>query len=157
MRRHLIAALSVCLLATGCADMQGIGPKQGIGTLGGAALGGLGGAQFGKGNGKLAMTAAGTLLGALVGNGIGSSLDKADEMYRQQDMTRAMTVPVGYEVPWNNPQSGNSGVIVPTRTGQRADGAQCREYQQTIYGGGRAQKGYGQACRQQDGTWQIAN
>lgn len=157
MRKIVIAAVSVCLLATGCADMQGIGPKQGIGTLGGAALGGLGGAQLGKGNGQLAFAAAGTLLGALAGSSIGSSLDRADEMYRQQAMERAYTAPVGSPVRWDNPQSGNRGVIVPTRTGQRADGATCREFQQTIYVGGQPQQGYGQACQQQDGSWKIVN
>lgn len=157
MRKGIITALSVCLLATGCADLQGIGPKQGIGTLGGAALGGLGGSQFGGGSGKMAMTAAGTLLGAFIGSGIGVSLDRADRAYAERAMIRAYNEPVGSAVEWKNPQTGNSGVIVPRRVGHDANGYQCREYQQTVYVGGRKQEAYGRACQQQDGTWMIVN
>ena len=56
---------------------------------------------------------------------------------------------------WNNPDSGNSGSITPTRTYQLANGTYCREYQQTITVGGEQQQAYGTACRQPDGTWKI--
>jgi uncharacterized protein YcfJ len=39
-----------------------------LGTLGGAALGGLAGNQFGKGSGKTAATAAGAVAGGLIGH-----------------------------------------------------------------------------------------
>ena len=70
MRKLVLSTLlSASLLATaGCAD--GIGTKQGVGTLGGAAAGGLAGAQIGKGTGQLAATAGGVLLGALLGASI---------------------------------------------------------------------------------------
>ena len=32
----------------------------------------------------------------------------------------------------------------------------CREYTKTIYIGGKAVEGYGTACRQQDGSWEIS-
>ena len=79
MRKLVLSTLlSASLLATaGCAD--GIGTKQGVGTLGGAAAGGLAGAQIGKGTGQLAATAGGVLLGALLGSEVGKSLDRADQ------------------------------------------------------------------------------
>jgi hypothetical protein len=33
----------------------------------------------------------------------------------------------------------------------------CREYTGTIYVGGRAQQGYGTACLQPDGSWQVVS
>lgn len=156
MHKSVIAAVSVCMLASACTT-DGIGPKQGFGTLGGAALGGLGGAQFGSGSGQMAMTAAGTLLGAFIGSGIGVSLDRADRAYAERAMIRAYNAPVGHPVEWDNPRTGNRGVIVPRRVGYDANGQQCREYQQTVYVGGRKQEAYGQACQQDDGTWKIVN
>ena len=70
------------LVATaGCAQQDQYGPKQGVGTLGGAALGGLLGSQFGSGRGKLVTTAVGVLIGALAGSEVGKSLDRADRVY----------------------------------------------------------------------------
>jgi surface antigen len=56
---------------------------------------------------------------------------------------------------WNNPDSGNSGSITPTKTYQLANGQYCRQYQQTITISGEQHQTYGTACRQADGTWQI--
>ena len=129
--------------------------KQTIGGLAGAGLGGLAGAQFGKGSGRLWTTGAGVLLGALAGSSIGGSLDKADQMYAQRAQTQAFSAPVGQQITWNNPESGNSGTYVPTRTGRTNDGRVCREFHQTIVVGGRSQQGVGQACQQSDGSWAI--
>lgn len=154
IKRIACLTLSIALI-TGCADMQGIGQKQGFGTLGGAALGGWAGSQIGGGTGKLAATAAGTLFGALLGNSIGSSLDKADQSHMAQAQQQAFEAPIGQPVQWQNPQSSNYGFITPTRQGYSASGLTCREFQQTIYVGGRSQQAYGTACQQSDGSWQI--
>lgn len=156
MRKLVLSIfLSGSLLATaGCAD--GIGTKQGVGTLGGAAAGGLAGAQFGKGKGQLAMTAGGVLLGALLGGEVGKSLDRADEAYATQAADRAYSAPVGETIRWQNPESGNYGTVTPIREGRNTQtGQYCREFNQTIYVGGRAEQATGRACQQQDGTWQI--
>ncbi|EWY42156.1 membrane protein [Skermanella stibiiresistens SB22] len=156
MRKLVLSIfLSGSLLATaGCAD--GIGTKQGVGTLGGAAAGGLAGAQFGKGKGQLAMTAGGVLLGALLGGEVGKSLDRADQSYATQAADRAYTAPIGEPISWSNPESGNSGIVTPIREGRNNQtGQYCREFNQTIYVGGRAEQATGRACQQQDGTWQI--
>ncbi|UEM05896.1 glycine zipper 2TM domain-containing protein [Skermanella rosea] len=156
MRKLVLSIfLSGSLLATaGCAD--GIGTKQGVGTLGGAAAGGLAGSQFGKGKGQLAMTAGGVLLGALLGGEVGKSLDRADQAYATQAANRAYDAPVGETIQWQNPESGNYGTVTPIREGRNTQtGQYCREFNQTIYVGGRAEQATGRACQQQDGTWQI--
>jgi surface antigen len=151
-----IACITLTLaFVSGCADMQGVGQKQGFGTLGGAALGGLAGSQIGGGAGKLAATAAGTLLGAFLGNSIGSSLDKADQMHMAQAQQQAFEAPIDQPVQWQNPQSSNYGTITPTRQGYSASGLPCREFRQQVYIGGRKREAYGTACRQADGSWQI--
>jgi surface antigen len=61
----------------------------------------------------------------------------------------------GQPTVWQNPDTGNSGSVTPTRTYQLANGQYCREYRQTIVVGGQQNQAYGTACRQPDGTWQI--
>lgn len=130
--------------------------KQNVGTLAGAAGGAILGSQIGGGRGQLAAVAIGTLLGAGIGSEIGASLDKADIAYVNQTTQRALeTSQPGQTLPWSNPQSGVSGTVTPSNYYQMANGAYCREYTQTINVGGRMQEGYGRACRQPDGTWQV--
>ncbi len=155
--RRIACALIAASLLAGCADYQGVGPKQGFGTLSGAAAGGLLGAQAGKGSGNLAMTAFGTLAGALIGSGIGSSLDKADQMYMGRAQSQAFNAPIGQRVRWENDDTGNYGTITPTRQGRDSSGSVCREFQQTVYVGGRPQQAFGQACQQRDGSWKIVS
>lgn len=155
--KKLVAASVAFLMITACTDQYGNGPgtKQTVGTLLGAAGGAALGSNIGKGKGQIVGIAAGTLLGAAVGSGIGASLDRADKMYYNQTYTRTLeTVPSGQTVAWQNPDSGNSGSFTPTRTYQN-NGQYCREFTQTIRVGGQQQQGYGVACRQPDGTWQI--
>lgn len=143
------------LLLTACAEM---GPKETLGTLGGAALGGWAGSSIGGGTGQLAAVAAGTLIGAFIGQEIGSSLDKADQLFAAQTAQNALEYqPSGTTSAWSNPDSGNSGTITPAPAYQTASGELCREYQTTITVGGEAQSGYGTACRQTDGSWQLVN
>ncbi len=130
--------------------------KEVIGTVGGAVVGGVLGSKIGGGTGNAIAIGAGTLLGAALGNSIGSSLDRADLMYQQQAANQALEYSQpGKALPWQNPQSGVSGTIVPQNYYQTASGGYCREYSQTINVGGRIEQGYGRACRQPDGTWQI--
>lgn len=132
--------------------------KQDVGTVLGGVGGAVVGAQFGKGDGKLAMTALGALLGAGIGNQLGASLDKADIQYNNRTAQKAFeTGQAGQSLPWQNPQSGNSGSITPAAPYQQADGSYCREFTQKITVGGKTQSGYGTACRQPDGSWQIVS
>jgi surface antigen len=150
----LLAMISVGLTACETLD-TGMGNKQMIGAGSGAILGGVVGSKVGKGSGQLVGVGVGTLLGLMVGNSIGKSLDQADMMYAQRAEQQAYRAPIGQQVAWNNPQSGNSGTITPVRDGKSSDGRYCREYKQTIYIDGQAQTAVGTACKNTDGTWQV--
>ncbi|HMM13159.1 MAG: RT0821/Lpp0805 family surface protein [Parvibaculum sp.] len=134
-----------------------MGPKQGVGTVGGAVLGGLAGSAVGSGTGRLWATGAGVLLGALVGSEIGKSLDRADRQYMAERTQYALeSAPSGQTVEWRNPDSGHYGTVVPQRAYQD-QGTYCREYTQTVNIGGKTERAYGTACRQPDGSWQIVS
>lgn len=158
MKTKLLAAVAIATIAlTGCESMNGMGNKQLIGTGTGAVLGGVVGSKIGKGSGAMVGVGVGTLLGALVGSEIGQSLDRADMMYANRAQQTAYGSRIGETVSWNNPDSGNYGTVTPTREGRSTSGRYCREFSQTIYVEGRQQTGYGTACQNPDGTWQIAN
>jgi surface antigen len=154
-RTALVAlVVSAPLALGGCQDFQN-NPKTSVGTLAGAGLGGLAGAQFGRGSGQLAATAIGALAGAYLGNQVGRSLDRADQLAMQRTtQTTLETAPSGTPSTWRNPDSGNYGTITPQPAFQR-NGTFCREYTQTITVGGRTEEGVGTACRQPDGSWRI--
>ncbi|MBO88355.1 MAG: hypothetical protein CMP14_02445 [Rickettsiales bacterium] len=143
-------------LVLGACNQHSTGPKQDVGTLLGAGVGALAGSQVGGGKGKLAAVAIGALLGGYAGNEIGKSLDRADKLAATQAARKAQTAPIGQTINWNNPESGNSGTVTPTRQGTNsATGAYCREFRQTVTIGGQTQEAFGRACRQPDGSWKI--
>lgn len=149
--------LAVALAASGCTPPgQGGINKETGGTLIGAGAGAVTGAQFGKGKGQLLAVAIGTIAGALIGREVGRTLDEADRMAMQRTAQVALEKNrTGDASEWDNPDSGHSGTITPTRTYQEASGTYCREYQQTVTIGGKQQRAYGTACRQPDGSWKI--
>ena len=151
--------LSLALMASvalgACENFQNSGTKEKVGSVAGAVAGGLAGSQIGGGSGRLWATGVGTLLGAWVGNEVGKSLDKADYMYAQKAEQQAYQAPLGQTIAWNNPESGNYGTVTPVRDGSTASGDYCREYEQTIYVGGRAETGVGVACKRGDGKWEV--
>lgn len=152
--KTVAAATVIALLATACSSSP-YGEKQTVGTLGGAALGGLLGSQFGDGTGRLVATGAGVLIGGLIGSEIGRTMDEQDRMRANQAVTQAHQAPLGETIVWNNPDSGHSGTVTPVRDGTTSSGLYCREFQQTVTVGGRTETAYGTACRQPDGTWRI--
>lgn len=154
MKIKLLALLVISTLSLS-ACMENMGNKEMMGSATGAVLGGVAGAQFGKGTGQLVGVGLGALLGTMVGSEFGKSLDKADLAYANQAQQQAAVAPVGQAIAWNNPQTGNSGTITPTRDGTTNTGRYCREYTQTIMVGGQKQSGVGQACRNPDGSWEI--
>jgi len=151
-----IAVAVTAVALAGCTE--GAGNKEVGGTLLGAAGGGLLGSQIGSGKGQLAATAAGVFLGGLLGQQVGQSLDRADRLHAAQTYQETLeTAPSGNTQTWRNPDSGNSGSYTPVRTFQTESGRYCREFQQTINVGGQTERGYGTACRQPDGTWEIVS
>jgi surface antigen len=150
------AAAVATLLLAGCVTDGN--QKEMAGTLLGAGLGGLAGSKVGIGKGQLAAVAVGTLAGAMIGRGIGQSLDNVDKLYAERAMNRAAAAPVGQTIAWNNPDTGNRGTVTAVRDGTHTQsGAYCREYQTTVQVGGRTETAYGTGCRQPDGSWRIVH
>lgn len=145
--------LTIVLATTACTTNGG--PKEGLGTLGGAIGGGFLGAEVGSGTGRLVATGIGTFLGAMIGREVGVSLDRADSLAARQAFGSASYAPVGQSVIWSNPRSGNHGYVTPLREGYTPSGLVCREFETTIIVGGRVERGFGTACRQPDGSWAI--
>ena len=130
--------------------------KADIGTAAGAIGGGVIGSTIGGGAGNTAAIIGGALLGGMLGNSVGRSLDNADMAVYDRTTQRAMeTAQPGQTLPWKNSRSGNYGSITPSNYYRDDSGQYCREYSQHITVGGKTQHGYGTACRQPDGTWEI--
>lgn len=154
--KPLIAAALAASLLTACQTNSG--PKQTIGGLGGAVLGGLLGSQIGGGSGRLVAVGAGAVLGGLLGSSIGKSLDDTDKLMMERTTQASLEhVQTGQTSTWSNPDSGHQGTVTPTNTYQTSSGQYCREYQQTVTVGGEQQEAYGTACRQEDGSWKIVS
>jgi surface antigen len=152
----IIAISSIALMLSSCAEHGGPMNKQGVGTILGALGGAVVGSNVGKGKGNIAAIALGTLAGAAIGNSIGSSLDRTDKEYMTRTSQQTLeSVSSGQTMQWRNPDSGHYGTITPTNVIPASDGRYCREYTQTVSVGGKTEKGYGKACRQPDGSWQI--
>ena len=157
MLRYKIVALSTSILMglSACADMQE-NPKQSLGTLLGAGLGALAGSQVGSGKGQMAAIAVGTLAGAWSGSEIGKSLDKADKLFAARTAQDSLeNNKTGQTSSWRNPDTGHSGTVTPTKTYKTAENRHCREFETAIFVDGKQEVGTGQACRAEDGTWQI--
>jgi len=162
MRGFFVGIIAATSLLAACANQPGTAApgdfganKTTAGTVLGAGAGGLAGAQFGHGAGKLAAVGVGTLLGAFLGHEAGASLDRADQAYAMKAEQQAYAAPIGQKIIWNNPESGHSGEVVPVRQGTAEDGSYCREYQSKVVVGGKSEEAYGTACRQPDGTWKV--
>lgn len=135
-----------------------MGGSEIVGTLAGAAIGGLIGSQFGGGTGNKVAIGAGVLAGGFLGNKIGEELDCKDQQYHQETTQNALeTQKTGHTSNWTNPDTGHSGEVTPTKTYSSADGTPCRDFTQTIYVDGNYEEIEGTACRQEDGTWQTVN
>lgn len=146
---HTLFMIIITISLTACAN------KQQTGTFLGGALGGVVGSNVGAGQGRTAAIIGGTFLGSLFGSSIGSSLDKADQMYMYRAQNSAYGSPIGHQINWHNPKSGNSGSVLPVREGTSVRGDYCREFKQSIYIDGKMHQAHGSACQQPDGSWRI--
>ncbi len=119
----------------------------------GAVVGGLLGAQIGDGSGQLAATATGTLLGAVLGGSLSQYMDPADGNCVSQSLEYASP---GQTVRWTNPNTRADYAVTPSRV-TYDEGRYCREYTTTVVVGGKVEDGYGRACRQPDGSWELVS
>ena len=149
--------LTVPVLAVSLAACQGTGPKETVGTLGGAALGGLIGSQIGSGAGRGIAIAAGVVIGGLIGNQIGKSLDRQDQEYAARTARQSFDQgPTGSTSAWRNPESGNQGRFTPTSDTYQRGGRRCRDFTHEItLADGRRDVVRGTACQNQDGSWET--
>ena len=149
-------ALALTLAAALVSGCGGEVAKEEIGALVGAGLGGLAGSFIGDGGGQLVAVGVGTLLGAIMGSEIGKSLDRADKLALAQAQQHALEYGVsGSKTTWANPDSENSGEIVPEPAFQDGTGRYCREFWHSVTVAGEKQVAYGTACREPDGTWRL--
>ena len=157
-KNRLLGALVIIFIASALAGCAGTYTKKDTGTALGALTGGALAYGLGKdSSNKEIWTVLGIGLGAMMGSSIGAQLDERDRLLAGQSLQATMeTAPDNTAGGWNNPNSGNSGTIVPTQT-IVSNGQPCREITQTIIVGGQSQQGYGRACRQNDGSWRISN
>jgi surface antigen len=147
-----VAAIALPLAACNT-DRQG----EALGTVVGAAAGGIIGNQFGSGSGKALATAAGIVAGGLIGNRIGASIDDQARARAQAAEYQALQYgPPNTPVVWRDPDNNVYGEVVPGAPYQR-NGQDCRDYTHTIYVDGRPEVGRGTACRLPDGTWQMVS
>lgn len=127
--------------------------REAVGALLGGIIGGVIGSKVGEHNdARAAGTIAGTVIGVLVGRSIGRDMDQADQQCTGQVLERARD---GETVVWRNAEAGVEFRVTPTRTFQR-DGLYCRAYVTEAAGSGSRRKMQGEACRNADGTWQLA-
>jgi len=149
--------VSLSLLLGGCSTTLN---KQETGAATGALLGAALGYGLGKGHSdKELAVALGAIFGAVAGDQIGAQLDEKDRLMAAQNLQHSLeNTPDGTTTTWKNPNSGHSGSSSPTQTSVAASGGTpCREFVTEIMVGGKAQQGYGTACRQADGSWKIMN
>ena len=158
--KKLILAIP-CISVLACApnvdtSSAGSGPKQTIGTLSGMVIGGALANDMAEGSkNKGIATVLGAFVGGVIGQNIGAQLDERDRLLAGEAYTTALEYnPSDKAAEWRNPDSGNYGRVIPIST-YRQNGRYCREFTQEIFIGGEKQTGYGRACRQPDGSWEI--
>lgn len=122
------------------------GPNEGVGTMGGAVLGG-------SGDGRVAAPAAGALVGGVAGQSIGRGLDDRDRQRAEQAEFEALdSGRPGSPVVWSGGREGYRGEVVPGPR-YRVNNYDCRDYTHRIWTGGEPQVARGTACRQDNGAW----
>lgn len=151
-RIRALSLVGLCAaLVCGCANYTSQHEQAGM--VVGGVLGGALGSQIGRGDGRTLAIILGTLAGAAVGGSVGHSMAEVDKIKTAQALESVRT---GVPSSWQNPDSGNQYVVVPTRTYDTAAGP-CREYTVDAVIGGKKDKAFGTACRQPDGSWQVRN
>ena len=147
------------LLASGCSRSGYVyGQPESPAVLTRPIQGGLIGAEFGGRYGTLPAAAPQrTLLGAMLPGNPGRGLGRQDQLFAEEAAKQAHEAAIGQTIIWSNPQTGHSGSITPIREGASTIGSICRQYHQLANIDGQIEEGYGTACQQQDGNWQVTN
>ena len=156
-----VSFLTVVILLSGCAanvqtNSTQQGPKESAGAISGMIIGGaLANDMAGNSKNKCLATVLGAFVGGVIGQNIGAQLDERDRLLAGEAYNTALEYnATDKAAEWRNPDTGNYGRVIPVAT-YRQNGRYCREFTQEIFIGGEKQTGYGRACRQPDGSWEI--
>ncbi|MCW5200141.1 glycine zipper 2TM domain-containing protein [Desulfobulbus sp. F1] len=146
-KTHLMGAALTVFLFSSCVGAN----KAQMGGVGGAAAGAIAGQAIGKNTGA-------TLIGAVVGGTLAYMIGNEMDKYDQQQLNRAYeTAPSGQAVSWNNPDNRNEYQVTPQPAYTGPNNQVCRNADILVSKNGNAPKQDSvTACRNQDGTWQIA-
>lgn len=147
----LISAMLLGLV--GCSSDGSIN-KRTVGTIGGAAAGGLLGTQIGGGSGRIAAIIAGSALGAYIGSEIGGYMDRQDQINTQHAIANT---PTYHTASWTN-KNGNDFRVSPTDDIYYDASLQqyCRDFTQSVTAGGEIHAVKGKACApKKAGPWKI--
>jgi surface antigen len=139
---------TVAFNLSSCSNWSKADVGTATGAVGGAAIGGL----LFHGDSQIPAMIVGGILGGTIGNRIGNQMDEQDRARMSQAIIRT---PTHQTAAWTNPDTGITYQVTPIRTYQTTQHRYCREYQTTVIINGEAQKAYGTACRQPDGSWKI--
>lgn len=160
--RSILIGVVGALALSGCAQtperLQSMNWLEMAGTLGGAALGGYAGSQFGQGMGQMAFTTIGVLVGGGAGY-VGSRVMSAGDqvLYDKTAQQALASASPGRLYRWDNPETGRSGMVRTVSSYQGPNGMPCQNYRSSVvFDDGVASAG-GAACRQPDGRWLAYN
>ncbi len=84
-----------------------------------------------------------------------SLLNEHQQRAHEDAQIAATTAPISAPIVWGDHYA--RGTVVATRDGWSDTGHYCREFQQTVEVGGRAEQAYGTACQQPDGSWLVTS
>ena len=166
MKNKILSTVIMLALATSVSACQstGVTPQQQA-QVGGALRGGLLGYGLGKGHrNKSKAILGGVIAGAIAGDFIGQKLSAASQQAHTKTVAHTLEYsPTGTANSWNNPDAyqAEQGRVQVTKSYQQPrqfgqyEGRYCREFIQEIRVGNQVQQGYGTACRQPDGSWEM--
>ncbi len=166
MRKFAVVSFVFALTACAKIDMNLSNANVGgfAGAVVGALAGGFAGAEFGGGLGQTIFIGAGALTGANVGYEAGTILYPSDQTAYDNNAQMALTTSINGTVSdWANPETGNSGIFIPTKTFVASNGRSCRNYRSTLaLKSHQSQSGViahqeGTACQQVDGSWRSTS
>lgn len=130
MNKAFQIVAAVAAIALGGCNTGSLGSNQTLGLLGGGALGGIIGSQFGSGDGNLLATGLGVALGAYLGSQFGASLDERDRALTEQAAFN--TYSTGSTRSWTNPDTGRSGRVSSVSSGRNDSGDRCQVQKATV-------------------------
>ncbi|MHA1598089.1 MAG: RT0821/Lpp0805 family surface protein [Alphaproteobacteria bacterium] len=158
-----IAIVSLTAMTAACANVDtgyGVTTYEAMGIVAGGLAGGAVGAELGAGVGQMISMAGGTLAGAGFGYVAGGILGESDQAaYDKSSQMALNSASDGSVSEWSNPETGNGGILIPTRTYMTGDGRYCRDYRVThavkdeAADTGAFIRKNGSACQQADGSW----